>query len=207
MRRVESKKRKVCRPRNRYAARAKLSEHKFLRVLRGYAEGRTIAELEPRTHVSAKTIRTTYAALRERLPQAVRQQPDAFGQAGRLLIQGDALRQDGAAFLDALAESRLHRRHRLRHAPRLAGVAERQLLVFETAVRLLCALDLRGLTACESGRETLLRELGGLVSSLNGKDWPVQICSALPGARRYQFPHGRLFDDYRRYLLRNPLGG
>lgn len=206
MRTSKNKKQRALSLRNRYAYGAKMSEHKFLKVLRGYADSRTIGELAPHTRVSAKTIRATYTALRARLPLAAQLHPDAFGQAGQLLWSGGQLREGNGSFLQTLEESRLYKRHRQRHTPRLERAELEQLLLLETAIRFLCALDLRASLHHHGDREAILMALGDAVPTLKGKDWRYQLCAGIPGARPHGHPHKRLFDDYRRALLRCPLG-
>jgi hypothetical protein len=182
---------------NRYCAGAKLSEHKFLRILRGFAEGVTLSALEPMTHTSGKTIRTTYRALRERLAGAVHVQPLKFGGAGNYLAHPDA-----TALLAAIRSSAVFRRYRKLHAPRMKDAREKQLLVLEFAVRVFCALDLRGVTIMP---DMVLAALANAIIALKHRDPLQKLAALIPGARPHAHPGARLYEDFRRHLLRSPL--
>jgi hypothetical protein len=183
---------------NRYCAGAKLSEHKFLRILRGFAEGMTLSALEPMTHVSGKSIRATYQALRERLADAVHEQPLMFGGAGTYLAHPDA-----KVLLTAIRSSAAFRRYRKLHAPRMKDESEVQLLVLEFAVRLFCALDLRNLNA---ELEAVLQCLSVGIGALQSRDPLHKLANFICGARPHAHPGARLYEDFRRYLLRTRLG-
>jgi hypothetical protein len=183
---------------NRYCAGAKLSEHKFLRILRGFAEGMTLSALEPMTHTSGKTIRATYRLLRARLADAVLDEQDAFGRAGFYLSQPSA-----GELLSTIAASAAFRRYRKLHAPRLKDQREVRLLVIEFAVRVFCALDLRSVTATPA---TTLQALCRGISALKARDPLQNLAAAVPGGRQHAFPTTRLYEDLRRHLLRSPLG-
>lgn len=183
---------------NRYCAGAKLSEHKFLRILRGFAEGMTLSALEPMTHVSGKTIRATCRLLRERLADAILSEPERFGGAGHYLNLPDA-----SALLNAIRTSAQFRRYRKRYAPRLNDAEEERLLVLEFAVRAFCALDLRGVTAEPA---TVLLTLAKSIRSLKSRDPLQKLADAVPRAKAHGYPAMRFYEDYRRYLLKSPLG-
>jgi len=178
---------------NRYCAGAKLSEHKFLRILRGFAEGMTLSALEPMTHSSEKTIRATYRAMRDRLAEAIHAQPLMFGAAGTYLAHPDA-----AALLAAIFSSAVFRRYRKLHAPRMKDESEVQLLVLEFAVRLFCALDLRKVPL---GLEDMLVSLVQGIRALNHRDPLQTLADGIPGARPHGHPQLRLYEDIRRHLL------
>jgi len=188
---------------NRYSAGAKLSEHKFLRLLHGFAEGTPINVLEPSTHVSGKTIRATYGALRAHLPIAISTHPKSFSGAGLVLAHHEA-----PALFHAARRSPLFRRHRRHHAPRLKCPDEELEHVHETAVRLMCALDLRGVGLYEdenAAREIVLR-LAYAIPHLNPREPMQKLAEFIPGAKPFAHPELRLYEDFRRYLLKNPLG-
>lgn len=189
------------RPRNRYFAGAKLSEHKFLRILEGYAEGLPITMLEPTTHVSGKSIRGTYRALRTHLPLAVQRDRDRFAGTGALLLAGGAPSPDGRRLLAQIERSRRFARYVTIHAPRINSAEEEQLLLFEKAVRVICTLDIRGMELDDS----LLDDIGMAFSSLRSREPLGNIAKAVPRLRAHAHPALRLYEDYRRYLLRNPL--
>ncbi len=183
---------------NRYYAGAKLSEHKFLRILLGYAEGVPIQELERTTHVSGKTIRTTYRQLRERLDGMVSDAPGMFGSAGHYLTAPKA-----SVLLDAIAASAQFRRYRKRHAPRLKNADEETHLVLEFAVRAFCALDLRGVAAEPA---TVLLLLAKGTGALKARDAMQKLADLIPNAKPFAYPELRLYEDYRQSLIKNPLG-
>jgi hypothetical protein len=182
---------------NRYFAGAKLSEHKFLRLLRGYAEGLTIQELAKTTHVSGKTIRATYRALRERLAEAAYAHPERFGGAANLLLHESANH-----LIHAVQRSPAFRRYRRHHAPRLSCPVEEQALATEKLVRLVYTLDLRGLDV----DETVIEALANGITQLRPRDPLQKLAEFIPAAKPHAHPTMRLYEDYRRYLLKNPLG-
>lgn len=186
-----------CALKNRYCAGAKLSEHKFLRVLRGFAEGVTLSALEPLTHVSGKTIRASYGTLRNRLALAVFDEADQFGGAGHYLSLPDA-----STLLNAISASAQFRRYRKRHAPRLRDANDECLLVMEFAVRMFCALDLRNVTSEQDG---VLQALSFGIGALRARDQLQEVAKFIPGARPHAHPAVRLYEEYRRCLLKAPL--
>lgn len=181
---------------NRYYAGAKLSEHKFLRILHGFAEGMTIQELEKTTHVSGKTIRTTYRALRTRLAEAVFEEPEKFGGAGLLLAD-----DTGNQMLSAVAKSTVMRRNRKRHAPRMSCPIAEQALISETLVRLVCTVDLRHVEI----EERVIEALALGITQLRPRHPLQRLAAFIPGARPHAHPSLQLYGDYRRYLLKNSL--
>lgn len=183
---------------NRYCAGAKLSEHKFLRLLHGYAEAMTIQELATTTHVSSKTIRATYRKLRERLADVVFDEPESFGGAGIFLNLPEA-----GALLDAIKASAQFRRYRKRHAPRLKDEREKRLLLMEFAVRVFCALDLRN-TATKP--DILIAILTHAVGATRAREPLQELAEFIPGAKPHAHPELKLYDEFRRHLLKNPLG-
>lgn len=178
---------------NRYCAGAKLSEHKFLRILRGFAEGMTLSALEPMTHTSGKTIRATYRALRERLVEVIHAQPLMFGAAGTYLAHPDA-----PALLTAIRSSAVFRRYRKLHAPRMKDAREEQLFVLEFAVRLFSALDLRKVSL---GLEDMLGSLAQGIRALKPRDPLENLANGIPGARPHGHPQLQLYEGIRRHLL------
>lgn len=173
-----------------------------MRILRGFSEGLTIAELERTTHVSARTIRATYKTLRERLPVAIAIDPDIFGGAGRVLAMDDS-----NSLLEAVLGSAHFRRHRKRHAPRMKREDEERLLATELLVRLLCGIDLRGLDIAAAENHVLIVDgfIKGLVR-LRPRERVQTLAEHLPGTKPHAYPGLRLYEDYRRYLLKIPLG-
>lgn len=188
-------------PRNRYYAGAKLSEHKFLRLLHGFAQSTPIKALEPTTHVSGKTIRSTYRALRTNLPVATQRERARFAQAGVYLFEDEGITPEGRRIIASIERTRRFSRYIKRHAPRLSSSEDEHLFLLEKAVRIFCALDLRGVDA----DERLLAQIAEAFTALHPRDPLQKLADFIPGARPCAHPELRLYEDYRRYLLRSPL--
>lgn len=189
-------------PRNRYVAGAKLSEHKFLRILDGYAHALPITALEPTTHVSGKTIRTTYRVLRTHLPIAAQHECARFASSGSYLFGDDGLTPEGRLILASIERARRFSRYIKRHAPRVSSGEDERLFVMEKAVRIFCALDLRGVEV--DGR--LLAQISEAFTALHAREPLQKLSEYIPGTRPHEHPELRLYGDYRQYLLKNPLG-
>jgi hypothetical protein len=157
----------------------------------------TIQEFEKTMHVSGKTIRDTYRALRERLAEAVFVEPEKFGGAANLLLHESA-----DHLIHAVQRSPAFRRHRRHHAPRLSCPVEEQALATEKLVRLVYTLDLRGLDI----DETAIEALANGITQLRQRDPLQKLAEFIPGAKPHAHASMRLYEDYRRYLLKNPLG-
>ena len=198
----KQKTRGVSTPRNRYVLGAKLSEHKFLRILGGFANGAPIKALEPTTHVSGKTIRSTYGTLRRYLPTAAQRTQSRFAHAGAYLFEGEAISPEGQRILASIERARRFGRYIKRHAPRLSSCEEEHLFLLEKAVRIFCALDLRGVDV----DERLLAQIAEAFTALHPRDPLQRLAEFIPGAKPHAHPELRLYEDYRRYLLRYPLG-
>lgn len=192
-----------CAPRNRYVAGAKLSEHKFLRLLHGFAQSTAIKALEPTTHTSGKTIRATYGTLRGGLVCAALARPEHFGQAGLILAHENA-----SALLHAVRHCRRFKRHSQHHAPRLACPVQEDQFVKEKIVRLICALDLRSLPLQEDKDAVaeLIDHMAWAVPQLHPRAPRQSLADLVPGAQAFAHDNMRLYEDYRRYLLKTPLG-
>lgn len=188
-------------PRNRYVAGGKLSEHKFLRLLHGFAESTPIKALKPMTHVSGKTIRSTYGALRAHLPIAAQRDRARFSQAGIYLFENDAITHEGRRILASIERTRRFSRYLKRHAPRLSSSEDERAFAMEKAVRIFCALDLRGVDV--DGR--ILDEISEAFTALRPGEPLQKLADFIPGAKPHAHPELRLYEDYRRYLLKNPL--
>lgn len=189
-------------PRNRYVLGAKLSEHKFLRVLDGYASGTPIRALEPTTHVSGKTIRAAYGALRANLPTAARCECARFSNAGIYLFEGEGIAPEGRRIIASIERTRRFGRYIKRHAPRLSSSEDEHLFLLEKAVRIFCALDLRGLDVDDH----LLAQIAEAFTALRPGEPLQKLAEFIPGAKPHAHPELRFYEDYRRYLLKNPLG-
>lgn len=158
--------------------------------------------LEPTTHTSGKTIRTTYGALRGGLARAAIARPEQFGQAGRILAHKDA-----PALFHAVRHCRRFKRHRQHHAPRLACPVQEDQFVADKIVRLLCALDLRDLPLHDDKSVgALIENLCDAIPRLQPREPRQRLADFIRGAKPFAHDCQRLYEDYRRHLLKNPLG-
>jgi hypothetical protein len=189
-------------PRNRYVAGAKLSEHKFLRILHGYAEAMPIKALEPTTHVSGKTIRATFRVLRTNLPIAAQRDRGRFANAGSLMFAEAGITPAGREIIASIERTRRFSRYIKRHAPRLSSSDDEYLFVLEKAVRIFCALDLRSVQA----DQRLVAQIAEAFTALHPRDPLQKLADFIPGTKPHAHPELRLYEDYRRYLLKTPLG-
>lgn len=161
-----------------------------------------IQALEPTTHTSAKTIRAIYRLLRSSLIEAATREPERFGGAGRFLFDDDGIRAEAQPLLDAVEPSPHYRRHRKRHAPRLSCQQEEQRLVIEVTLRLLCALDLRGVESDDA----VIEGLAEGITRLRPREPLQKLAECIPGAKPHAHSSLRLYEEFRRYLLKYPLG-
>lgn len=72
----------------------------------------------------------------------------------------------------------------------------------EKLVRLICTLDLRNVEIDDAVMDGLAE---GIVR-LRPRDPPERLAEFIPGARTHAHPSLRLYEDYRRHLLKNPMG-
>lgn len=198
----KQKRRRRYAPQNRYYAGAKLTEHKFLRLLHGFAQSTPIKALEPTTHVSGKTIRTTYGTLRTHLPIATQRERARFSNAGVYLFEDESITPEGRQIIASIKRTRRFSRHIKRHAPRLSSSEDEHLFLLEKAIRIFCALDLRGVEV----DARLLAQIAEAFTALRPGDPLQKLADFIPGVRPHAHPELRLYEDYRRYLLKNPLG-
>lgn len=187
---------------NRYYRGAKLSEHKFLRLLHGFAQGTPIRVLDPTTHVSSKTIRGTYGTLRAHLPIAAQRDRARFSHAGVYLFEDKGITAECRCIIASVERTRRFSRYIKRHAPRLSSGDDEQAFLLEKAVRIFCALDLRGVSV----DERLLAQIAEAFMALPPRAPLKKLADFIPGARPHAHPELRLYEDYRRYLLKHPLG-
>tara|TARA_R110000796_G_scaffold45616_43_gene110490 strand:- start:20453 stop:21175 length:723 start_codon:yes stop_codon:yes gene_type:complete len=128
------------RPKNRYVRNAKLSEYRFLKILRGFAEDRKAQELAKEVGISEKTIRTTYRQLRRKLIEAVEARPQAFGKAGFYLKQHQDDGWEIYEFIFSFVKSEIFDDYVKRHAPRLKPTDNVGTLWFEAVIRTFCSI-------------------------------------------------------------------
>jgi hypothetical protein len=68
-------------------------------------------------------------------------------------------------------------------------------------VRIFCALDLRGVDV----DERVLAQIAEAFTVLRPGEPLQKLAEYVPGARPYAHPELRLYEDYRRHLLKHPL--
>lgn len=178
-----------------------MSEHKFLRLLQGFAQGTPIKLLEPTTHVSGKTIRKTYGTLRAHLPVATRCEHARFSLAGVYLFDDESITPEGRQIIASIGRTRRFSRYIKRHAPRLSSCEDEQHFLLEKAIRIFCALDLRGVEV----DARLLAQIAEAFAALRPGEPLQKLAEFIPDAKPHAHPEMRLFEDYRRYLLKSPL--
>lgn len=172
-----------------------------MRVLHGFAESTPIKVLEPTTHVSGKTIRTTYGTLRAHLPIATQREHTRFSHAGVYLFEDEGVAPEGRRIIASIERTRRFSRYIKRQAPRVSADDE-HLFLLEKAVRIFCALDLRGMEV----DERLLAQIAEAFTALRPSEPLQKLAEFIPGAKPHAHPELRLYEDYRRYLLKNPFG-
>lgn len=96
---------KLERPRNRYVRDAKLSEYKFLQVLKGFADLRLPSKVANETGISEKTIRKFFHAFQLKIKEAIKCDHQLFGGAGLLIFRSGYLTKHGEEFLKRLNSS------------------------------------------------------------------------------------------------------
>lgn len=222
--------------RNRYHRRAKLSEYKFLQILKGFAENATAAELAAPTRISEKTIREAYKSLRASLFEAVLRRPKGFGGTGFFLFNASQMTDRGRLFLVSVAESELFAAHIARHNPRAKSAEETRALLFEVTVRVFCNIAMRKDATTlypEQTRQSLdiMREIAQWIRENREKDGFYQtyaeliarfgrVVGAMPALLEreellalrdksiaHRYPDHILYEELRQYLLKHPLSG
>lgn len=75
-------------------------------------------------------------------------------------------------------------------------------------MRLLCTLDLRevGLLEDENAAREIVLRLAEAIPHHHPREPLQKLADFIPGAKRFAHPELRLYEDYRRYLLKNLLG-
>lgn len=238
--RKRDKSKKSSRPkqaiRNRYHLHAKLSEYKFLKILRGFCDGGAAADIASQTNISEKTIRFTYKLLRNQLFLATMNDLKAFGGAGFFLFDKEGLSERGRAFLQSIQESPLFLDHMQKHAPRTKKPEEVRDYLFEVAVRLFCNLAMSKDTETLYSKETrealvLVREISQWLRTTNehgqmAEQYKVvvtrfkEVVMRMPEllvqeellalknkSVEHRFPSTVLYDDLRSFTLKSPLQG
>lgn len=220
--------------RNRYHRHAKLSEYRFLKVLAQYASDISVAEAALSVRISEKTVRTLYVGFRGRMIAAMLNDPFAFGGAGRFLLDGRRLGDRGRRFLGEVGKSTIFKDHLKTHVRRKLAESPYNEHLLECAVRLFCTLSMRNAPEHYYPPETMealktFREIAGWISEnreqvgflehraelLTRFDSIIQnmprlleqedLLALRTHSREHRFPGNVLYDDLRRYLLRDPL--
>lgn len=219
---------------NRYHRRAKTSEYTTLKILKGFAEERTVQNVASGMHISEKTLRNIYMRLRHKIMRATLLHPLSFGGAGLFLYRGGGLSRSGCAILASVRESRLYRRHMRIHAPRLADPSDEKHHLFEVTARIFCHIAMTKTPETLYPPETLaalhsLQDMGvwiaanraaitgherygevperfaSLVSQVDELAEADALLSLKDKSREHVYAERVLYNDFRRYLLTDPL--
>lgn len=230
----QEKARSRSRPKNRYVRNAKLSEYRFLRILHSFAYGLSPKDAAIETGISEKTVRATYASLRQKVMEAAKTAKPIFGLGSRYLYEDGKLTEKGAIFLEAVSCSRVFESYIDDHAPRLRDEAERESYVFDLGMRILTGLVVAEdeFYSISPGLQRSLTLLAAMQSWIDAnKDAPEfaeknkktlerhaslsrmaeivreqrQII-ALRQSEQHRYPGNRYYTDLRKHLLKFPIG-
>ena len=219
---------------NRFSRSSKLSEYRFLKILKGFAMDMTTQELADSSGISEKSIRATYRDLRNKLIEAAIYNRDGFGGAGFYLLRKGKLDDQGKRFLLGVAESAIFSRHVERHAPRLKSAEDLEGLIFEVVMRVFCNVHLNDgalidypdatkqaiLELRDIGQwikeniqqEGFLEKYGHVVERFRkvAQDMKLlqekeELLALKSKSRPHRFPWELLYNDLRRHLLKHPL--
>lgn len=222
------------RPKNRYMRNAKLTEYKFLHILRGFADEKTPKELAATAKVSEKTIRTLYKALRNHMILAVIASPYAFGKTGYFILEKGKVSKRGRAFFETVIKSDLFKRYSKIHAPRTNDLTKLQDLIFDATVRLFCHIALeknilitypenttkaikvwkdiqawlkqgKGDADFQEKHSAVFQRFDELTQKMKILLEHEQLLSLKNQSVEHRFANDVLYNDLRRYLLKNPL--
>lgn len=130
------------RPKNRYQRHSKLSEAKFLEILKGFSELTVSNQIASKTRISEKTVRELNWKLRFRMMDAIMNDRNVFQGIRRYLFDGGTLLPRGKAFLEDAGAVDPMKLYSMLH--RLDGrrLTERHYsaLMIENAVRAYCRM-------------------------------------------------------------------
>lgn len=213
---------------------AKLTEYKFLHILRGFADEKTPKELAATAKVSEKTIRALYKALRNQMIIAAVNQPGQFGLAGYFLFDESKISRRALSYLDAVVKSPFFDRYSKLHAPRRKNIDQREDIIFDVGIRAFCRIaqskDLK-ITYSEHAKATFknwkflaawfenrehdqafLEEHAALYEDYQQTSKKIndflrleQLVSVLQQSTVHRFANNVLYRDLRSYLLKKPL--
>ena len=213
---------------------AKLSEYKFLAILRGFADEKTPKELALTARVSEKTIRSLYKLLRQRLILAVTLKPDQFGHAGYFLFEAGQISKRGETYLNIVLNSESFKRYSKHHMPRNKAPDRTLAILIELGIRSFCRMAKNKntkITYSDHAKQTIknwkflaswfekhkddqsfLTEHADLYhryqkSQKDMKDFLrlEQLLSITNQSTKHRYANDVLYNDLRRYLLKNPL--
>lgn len=221
------------RPRNRYVRNAKLSEYKFLKLLRGFAVGAGPKSLAKDTGISEKTIRATYGQLRQKVGEAIMSGQPLFGIGARYFFERGELTEKGRIFMEAVAQSSIFRAYKSVHAPRMTDQEGLHALTVDLAMRIFSGLvvadeEFTSLTpglrrAFEQlivvkiwieeneGKPGFIEEHGDTITrhqSLMRMALIVQEqreIIALRQSPKHRYANDQFYNDLRRFLLASPM--
>lgn len=213
---------------------AKLSEYKFLHILRGFADEKTPKELAVTAKVSEKTIRALYKAFRDHMIMAVIANPYDFGKAGYYLLDGAKVGKRGREFFKTVMESDDFKEYSRLQAPRTKELKPRQDLIFDATVRVFCRISLKregvkSFTEKTTESIEMWKEISTWLEQ--GKNDPAfhekyigiyqkynelslrlktliqleQLVALKTQSKHHHYANNVLYNDLRRFLLKTPL--
>ncbi|WOF72766.1 hypothetical protein QMT40_000388 [Parvibaculaceae bacterium PLY_AMNH_Bact1] len=220
--------------RNRYYKGAKLSEYRFLKVLRAFADGDSVRQVSGRTGISERAIRDLFAKFRVKLMEATIHDREAFGGAGMYLYRNGRVSERGRSILESVRNGPNFEAHRTRHALRFRTSKDAAPHVFEMTVRIFCSIHIPKTPEVlypEKTREALsqLTEIGAFIRTHADNEVFMEkysdvterfmtlsanfrklldkeeLLSLRDKSDMHSHPDNLLYDHLRRYLLRNPL--
>ncbi len=219
---------------NRYMRNSKLSEYKFLQILRGFADKQTSKELAATSRVSEKTIRGLFKTLRNHMIMAVIANPYDFGKAGYFLLEKGIVSHQGCAFLESVITSDIFKQYSKTHAPRTKDLGKLNILVFDATIRVFCHIALEKnilITYSETTTKAIMEwkyiqawlNQGANIEGFQKKYVAVfqrfnvltqqmkilmqheQLLSLKNHSKEHFYACDVLYNDLRRYLLKYPL--
>lgn len=219
---------------NRYMRSSKISEYKFLQILKGFSDNLSTKELAENVRVSEKSIRAIYRSLRDKLIEAVVVNQHDFNEAGFYLLRSGKMDEKGKRFLAGVAESELFTEHVEKHAPRLHSPDDLQTLLFEVSVRVFCNMKLKEGALIDFPDETkvALREMRDIADwikqNLDNEEFMTkyghvierfqklsqdmklllekeQLLAMKNQSKAHHYPWDLLYTDLRRHLLKHPI--
>lgn len=212
---------KADRPHNRYMMNAKLSEHRFLRVLRTFIDWRTPSEAAKLTGISERTIRSLFNKFRQAIVDISLADHNKFGGLGLIIYQGSELSARGKLLLGGIQMEESYYDYLLNYGARPDDNHACMLLLWERAARLFCLKGSPNMAALIEEDDTLPTDVRSerLEAWLVRNGFPSQqVAEASPLSRDieqmehilglskvHRRPDLVMFHDIRRSLLKRPL--